>query len=159
MTDVKPWEYIAELEIKVKELENFLEFKTSENTWLKEKLSRIDEMQKENEELKANQLKSFDVAVPSDEWYDMKKENEELKLSSISEYTRLSKIYGDKIDDCRKLEKENASLRESLKLAVEALDKINDVAPACYKYNSVEYEIIMIARDSLDKIKAKHGEL
>ena len=44
--DTKPWEYIAELEIKVKELENFLELKTSENTWLKEKLRRIDEIAK-----------------------------------------------------------------------------------------------------------------
>lgn len=31
-----------ELKIKAKELEDFLEFKTSENTWLKEKIRRID---------------------------------------------------------------------------------------------------------------------
>jgi hypothetical protein len=41
--NVKPWEYISVLEIKIKELEDFLEIKTSENTWLKEKIRRLVE--------------------------------------------------------------------------------------------------------------------
>lgn len=43
--------------------------------------------------------------------------------------------------------------KQQLKTAVEALEKMNNVAPPMYEYNNIELEIIMLVRKALEKIK------
>ena len=85
----------------------------------------------------------------------LQKENEELQFSAIKEYTKLVAIYGDKLGDCRKLESEITSLRESLLIAVEALEFISRER----KSDGFKNMRINVAYETLAKIKAKQGEL
>lgn len=66
---------------------------------------KITELEAENENLKANQLRSFDVAVPSDEWYDTIKERDQLRQQAEKLASALDglKNYADNIQrDCIK---------------------------------------------------------
>jgi hypothetical protein len=89
-----------------------------------------------------------DLCLRWNEYAAMKKENEELKTENINLYSDLNLAKDGVIEALN----ERDSLRESLKLAVEALSKIENECACptpekCYDY----------AVETLAKIKAKGG--
>lgn len=98
---------------------------------------KAEELHAENLALRANQLRSFDVAVPSDEWYDTVKERDTLKEECERlkrEVERLQTLYKVTcVDDAR----EAASLRAQLEAA--KAEKANILHNACLQTDTMNH--------------------
>ena len=119
-------------------------------------------LKEENERLKGNQLKSFDVAVPSDEWYDTVKERDDLK-ARLDDITNSRDNYREMIHNHQvgqaNLIKERDELKEELVKTKHALEQTNDGRPSEWAYSILRKERDELNAENeklLEKLATKH---
>jgi predicted RNase H-like nuclease (RuvC/YqgF family) len=143
--------------------------------------AEIISLQEENRKLKAklwvandSQLRTYDgMSQKADDYDEMKKENEEFKNKLETKQTECDDWYAKSVEDYNTI----TSLRESLKLAVEALEfvkiRLDGMELTSFPINVRELDGTISTerpksnaghaydktKEALATIKAKHGEL